>query len=222
MSPPIGQGAVRRPPRGAQHVAGHDGRLAGIVGDERRLGRALVTRADRLVDVGMVRDGAAELRVGAKPRFAHHPRDERRRPGGVPARGDAVLAVPAFVLPRDDPGALRRHRPIPANRRGHARGFIRRQPRAAAAPLLRRVVLVPTLARFRDSGAEERPFLRGEGDDAAARLAGGGDRAGPRLHDHRAWPAANVRGRLLRGHGRSRHGQAGGQEEEDGTPRHRA
>ena len=50
-----------------------------------RLRGVPVTSANGLVDVRMVSHGPPELGRAAETRFAHHPRHERCRPGGIPA-----------------------------------------------------------------------------------------------------------------------------------------
>src|SRR5690606_8604501 len=112
----------------AQQVAGADFRLAGIIRDVRRGGVAAVARADRLIDVGVMGDGALKAGRVAETAFAHHPGNEGGRPGVAPARGDAAV-FPGLVLAFQNPGAAGRRRPVAADGSGDAFGLHRIEDR---------------------------------------------------------------------------------------------
>ena len=88
---------------------------------------AAIAGTNSLIDVRVVRDGEAKLPPGAEPRLAHHPRDERRRPGvGPPA--DAPRSAPFEILIVDHADGVGRHGPIAADGRRDAHRFLCRHP----------------------------------------------------------------------------------------------
>src|SRR5690606_22258727 len=116
----------------AHEVAGLERQLADVVGRVCRSGIGIVARLDRLVDVDVMRDVAAEPLVAAETALAHDPRDEGRRPRIAPPRTDAFRAVPVVVLTRENPAAVARCRPVACDRSRDAGRLGRIEPREAA------------------------------------------------------------------------------------------
>ena len=155
----------------------------------------------------MVGDGAPELVPAAETGLAHHPRHERRRPGGVPSRSGAARPVPRIVLSLHDPGTFGRDGPVPGDRGRDARRFLGAEPRSAppAAPRVRRGAtavlpavsgrnLVVDVRPVHDPKPEEAPLLCGHVDDAPPCVFNGQGTARQRLDGHPARCAPHVRG----------------------------
>jgi hypothetical protein len=78
LAAPFGETPICGPAGGAKEIARLNKCISGIVGNKRGFRGASVARADSLIDVDMMGDGALELIAGAKTGFAHDPRYKRR------------------------------------------------------------------------------------------------------------------------------------------------
>ena len=154
---------------------GADGCLADVVRDVRGTRRGSVPRTDRLIDVRVVGDRALKHVCRTEPGLAHHPRDERGRPGESPTRRAVQRLGPHLVLAFQNPRAAGGHRPVAANRRSDALGLRGWQTPPAAPNRSRQIVLfIGCVVDNRET--EEGPLLNRELDDATPRVSG---RVGP-------------------------------------------